>query len=85
MIKCVSNKKVYTTEQIAEDVLIETRTRFDYSSNHGPIAVYRCDDCGFYHLTSKGNMNPKLRENLNNGKIQKQKEAEDWLRKLKKK
>jgi hypothetical protein len=83
MIKCVSGKRVYLTEEIAEDVLIETRTKFDYVSNNGPVAVYRCDDCGYYHLTSKGKMNDKLADYLSSGKIQRQKDADEWLKKIK--
>jgi hypothetical protein len=83
MIKCVSGKRVYLTAEIAEDVLIETRTKFDYASNNGPIAIYRCDDCGYYHLTSKGKMNDKLAEQFSSGKIKRQKEADDWLKKFK--
>jgi hypothetical protein len=85
MLKCVSGKKGYPTEAIAEDVLIETRTRFDYAPNNGPVTVYRCDDCGNYHLTSRGEVNKKLAEYLADGKIQKQKEADRWMDRLKNK
>jgi len=81
--KCVTGKKRYPTEQIAEDALIEARTAFDYPANNGPIAIYRCDDCGDYHLTSRGPMNTRLVTQLAEGKIQKQKEANFWLDKFK--
>jgi hypothetical protein len=84
MIKCITGKRVYLTQEIAEDVLIETRTKFDYANNHGPVAVYRCEDCGYYHLTSKGTMNTKLASYLSSGKIGRQKEADEWLKKIKK-
>lgn len=83
MIKCISGKRCYPTEAIAEDVLIETRTRFDYTPNNGPVAIYQCDDCGYYHLTSKGEVNKKLAAQLAEGKIQKQKEADRWEGKFK--
>ena len=85
MIKCSSNKKVYTSQEIAEDVLIETWTRYTYAPGSGPVAVYICNDCGYYHLTSRGPTNAKLASYLAEGKIKKQKEANDWLDKLKKK
>jgi hypothetical protein len=85
MIKCVSNKIVYQSEQIAEDALIEARTRFDYSPQRGPVAVYRCEDCGYFHLTSKGAMNQKLSNYIKDGKLDLQKEADRWLNKLKRK
>jgi hypothetical protein len=75
---------MYSTVEMAEDALIEARTRFDYRSNSGPIAVYQCEDCGQFHLTSQGKMNEKLAMHLAEGKIQLQKEANRWLDKLKK-
>jgi hypothetical protein len=65
--------------------LIEARTRFDYTNNQGPVTVYRCDECGFYHLTSQGKMNETLEKYLATGKIKLQKEADRWLEKLNKK
>lgn len=84
MIRCVSNKKVYLSEDIAEQALIEAHTQFEYKQGSGPIAVYRCDDCGYYHLTSQGPMNQTLERLLKDGKIQRQKEANQWVHKLKK-
>lgn len=84
MIKCVSNKKPYPSKEIAEDALIEAHTNFEYARGSGPIAVYLCEDCGYYHLTSHGQMNEKLASLLKDGKIQRQKEANQWLNKIKK-
>ena len=84
MVKCSTNKKTYLSVEIAEDVLIETWTKFDYAPNNGPIAIYKCDDCGYYHLTSKGVVNEKLAKHLAEGKIQLQKEANKWINKIKK-
>ena len=84
MIRCISNKKVYLTEDIAEQALIEAHTQFEYKKGSGPVAVYRCDDCGYFHLTSQGLMNQTLAQLLKNGKIQRQKEANQWIHKLKK-
>ena len=85
MDQCNSGKRVYASEQIAEEVLIEAWTRYDYKPNEGPIAVYRCDDCGQYHLTSRGPMNEKLASALAEGRIQKQKEARHWEEKFRRK
>jgi hypothetical protein len=84
MIKCVSNKKPYPSKEIAEDALIEAHTNFEYKHRSGPIAIYLCEDCGYYHLTSQGTMNEKLERLLKEGKIQRQKEANQWLNKIKK-
>lgn len=84
MQRCISHKKMYPSQQVAEDVLIEARTRYDYAPGHGPVAVYLCEDCGQYHLTSQGPMNEKLAQYLREGKIDLQKEADRWSGKLKK-
>lgn len=83
MDKCISGKRTYHSQEIAEDVLIESWARYDYNGQSGPVSVYRCEDCGHYHLTSKGPMNPKLLEALNDGTIEKQKRARRWEEKLK--
>jgi len=85
MIKCVSNKKVYLTEDLAETALIGAQIHFEYGSRTGPVGFYRCDDCGYYHLTSKGPTNKKLADMIANGQLKRQKEGDRWLDKLKKK
>ena len=84
MIKCVSNKKVYPSKELAEEALIEAHSQFEFKGG-GPIAVYQCEDCGYFHLTSKGQVNQKLAELLKDGKIQRSREANQWLRKIKRK
>jgi hypothetical protein len=83
MKPCSSNKKIYLSRELAEDALIEARTKFDFAPNRGPITVYQCEDCGFFHLTSKGKMNERLAKHIGEGKIDLQKEANRWLDKLK--
>lgn len=80
---CVSTKKIYFSRDLAEDALIEARIQFDYGAGRGPIAVYQCEDCGYFHLTSKGTQSEKLTKHLASGAIDKQKEANKWLDKLK--
>ena len=84
MPTCVSGKKVFIHEQIAEDALIEAWGRNNYASNAGPVSVYKCDDCGYYHFTSQGNMNVRLANEIASGKIKLQREANYWERKIKK-
>ena len=84
MVKCVSNKKPYPTKEIAEDALIETHMQVEFKKGDGPIAVYLCEDCGNYHFTSQGPANTKLEQAMNDGKIKRQREANAWLDKLKK-
>ena len=85
MKSCVTAKKMYPSLEIAEDALIEARTQFEYKENQGPIGVYRCDDCGYFHFTSKGTMNQKLAKVINEGKLARNREANHWENKLKRK
>jgi hypothetical protein len=77
-------KKMYPSREIAEDALIEARIKFNYGASGGPVGIYLCEDCGHYHLTSKGSMNEKLAQYMAEGKLQRMKEAELWAKKLKK-
>lgn len=81
MLRCVTGKKVYATEMMAEDALIESHIRFQYT-HQGPIAVYHCDDCGYFHFTSQGAMNVRLQQALKDGTITRQKQAAHWEQKL---
>ena len=85
MDRCITGKRVYQSEQIAEEVLIEAWTRYNYKTDQGPVAVYKSDDCGQYHLTSRGPMNAKLASALAEGKISKQKQARQWEEKFRRK
>jgi hypothetical protein len=84
MSTCISQKKVFLTELLAEDALIDAWGRNNYTLNTGPVSVYRCDDCGYYHFTSQGKMNERLEKEISSGKIKLQREANHWERKIKK-
>ena len=85
MTNCSTHKRVYDSYDSAVSALIDARARFDYARDQGPVAVYKCDECGFYHLTSQGKMNETLEKYLTDGKIKLQKEADRWLDKLNRK
>jgi uncharacterized Zn finger protein len=85
MAHCITHKKCFPTLDVAEDVLIEAQTNYDYAPGSGPIAVYQCEDCGQFHLTSRGPMSVRLAQYLASGAIRRQKEANRWLTKLKRK
>ena len=76
---------MYPTEAIAEEALISAWITYNYPRGNGPIGVYTCEDCGAYHLTSKGTMNKKLAEYLGTGEIQRNKDANAWLARMKQK
>lgn len=50
-VRCVSGKRAYEKQEDAEDALIRSRIN---SGEHGAKNIYLCDDCGHWHLTSKG-------------------------------
>ena len=85
MNSCETKKKQYLTESAAEDALITAWTTYGYKDNRGPIGFYICDSCGYYHLTSKGDINSRLAQLFASGKIRKQEEANRWIEKLKRK
>jgi hypothetical protein len=82
--RCRSGKKLFETALLAEDVLIDLWSKNDYPENRGPISFYKCDDCGYYHLTSQGPMSEKLAQYLSSDKARLNREAGKWLDKFKK-
>ncbi len=83
-MKCISGKRAFLSEPLATDALFEAHIQFNYRAGTGPVAFYKCEDCGQYHLTSKGTMNAQLAEALANGTIKKLKAAAEWDEKFKK-
>jgi ABC-type ATPase with predicted acetyltransferase domain len=81
---CSSGKKLYATESLAVDALIEARITYHYPQSRGPVAVYQCEECGNFHLTSQGQMNARLQEFIMKGKLDHSREAAHWAQKLKK-
>ncbi|MDH5476427.1 MAG: hypothetical protein OEX22_12095 [Cyclobacteriaceae bacterium] len=78
-MKCATGKRLYYTKDTAQEALIEARIRFEYNT---AISVYQCDDCGQWHLTSQGEMDPTLKALLEDGTIKKEKQAFQWNMKL---
>ena len=75
---------MYVNEELAIEALIGAHTAYSYKAGQGHIAVYCCDDCGQYHFTSKGPMNDQLYRQLSDGRISKEKEANHWISRFKK-
>jgi hypothetical protein len=83
--RCPSGKRIFESESLAEDALIDLWSKNNYSSANAPQAIYRCEDCGNFHFTSRGPMNAKLQTAISSGKIKIQREANNWLNKMNKK
>ncbi len=77
MKKC--SKRTYISERLAVDALLEARIRFDQNNS---VTVYQCMDCGEWHLTSKGTMHDELKRVIENGSLNKNKQAFHWQKKL---
>lgn len=65
-MKCSTRKKIYYSEQEAEEGLLQTKVIFPANN---AVAVYQCDDCGQWHVTSRGPMSESLRRAINSGKL----------------
>ena len=83
MKQCPTRKRTYDSAVQAEQALLELQGRKEFRAGAGPIATYRCDICGGYHLTSKGTVNPSLASQLRDGSIERLREANRWIDKLK--
>jgi hypothetical protein len=83
--KCISGKRSFESQLLAEDVLIELWSKNNYSDKNAPIAIYKCDDCGQFHLTSREPMNSRLAGYLSGSTFKLDREANKWLDKLKRK
>lgn len=73
------SKRKYNSETLAVEALLEARINFDSNS---ATTVYLCGDCGYWHLTSRGDMHPKLKAALDSGQIARLKLSNYWERKL---
>lgn len=81
-MRCVTGKRQFDSKEQAEEGLIAARSRFVFRDNSGPVAVYQCDDCGDWHLTSKGSQSDLLKDPDIKKSIDEQHEADYWIRKF---
>ncbi|MEJ1239907.1 hypothetical protein WBG78_17340 [Chryseolinea sp. T2] len=82
MRTCASRKRVFDSAVQAEQALVDLQGSQKFQPGEGPVAIYRCDMCGGYHLTSKGPANPFLVSQQKSGAIDKQREANRWIEKF---
>lgn len=81
---CSSKKVIYHSEQEAVEALLQNRGRFSYPQGSGPINVYKCELCGNFHFTSKGEIHDSLMSNDGQSRINREQEANFWINKLRK-
>ncbi len=79
MSVCTSRKIIYYSEQDAKEALIRLHVKYQNSSTR---TFYTCDQCGYFHLTSSGEIDDALKEAQQTKKIDQLSEADYWIRKL---
>ncbi|MDL5048823.1 hypothetical protein QQ054_22685 [Oscillatoria amoena NRMC-F 0135] len=84
MKNCTSGKRSYASREIAEEALIEAHVQFTFGNAGGPVALYQCEDCGQFHLTSQGPVNERLAKLIKEGGLKRMREANQWTRRLNK-
>lgn len=82
MATCQTHKNQYYSQALAEEALIDLHARNNYPKGEGPMNVYMCDYCHHWHLTSSGNLNEHLKEQMENGELQKKQTAHQWENKI---
>jgi hypothetical protein len=75
---CVTGKRSYDSRAAAEEALIDHRIQFNHRPGSGPINVYQCSDCGNWHFTSKGMINPLLNDARVKDRIEREQQARKW-------
>ena len=83
MRQCITGKIAYERESLALEALLELWIRNNYVRGTGPITIYRCEDCGWYHHTSSGTMHPQLQDFIESGEFSRRRRAFEWEEKLK--
>ena len=71
---CVTGKNGYYSEDEANEALIRSHISFSKPA----VNYYLCNDCGEYHLTSQGVINPLLDNPEIKDRIRKEKQSQDW-------
>lgn len=74
------NKRAYPNESIAEEALIQARIRFE---NNTAVSIYKCENCGDWHLSSAGEVNPRLASMIKSGELDKERKRDIWENKYK--
>ena len=67
------------SEQLAETALIDQHIYKGFAPHEGPQAVYECNHCHYWHLTSKApERNARLQEMIDSGELRRRQEASRW-------
>jgi hypothetical protein len=73
-MRCSTGKNGYYTEAEVQEALIRSHIRFVKAASN----YYQCNDCGEYHLTSKGEPHPILDDPTVQQRIKQERLSQDW-------
>ena len=80
MMRCVTGKNGYFSEEEVQEALIRSHIRLVSTASN----YYRCYDCDEYHLTSRGDIHPILKAPEVKARIKQERQAQDWEGRLRK-
>ncbi len=80
--RCSSGKRSFDTYDLAIEALIQHHIINEYRKGEGPINVYECNECGNWHFTSKGEVNPLFEDDATQRRIKNERRANYWERHL---
>ncbi|MEM7552444.1 MAG: hypothetical protein AAF363_22365 [Bacteroidota bacterium] len=81
-MKCVSGKIIHYTEKEALEALVQNHIRVYHNQNSGPVNIYECKDCNYFHLTSKGDRHEILDDPEVKKRIDLERQSIHWESKL---
>lgn len=81
-MRCSSGKKCFELESLALEALVQNHIINEYPRDEGPINIYECEKCGYWHFTSKGLKHTHLEDPEIQDRIKKERQANYWERKL---
>ena len=74
MPSCSQNKNGYYTEEEVQEALIRSQIRFVKAATN----YYCCQECGEYHLTSRGERHPILNKPETKKRIETECQQQAW-------
>ena len=80
---CSTGKRMFLSEGLAEEALIQNHIRNDYRPGEGPTNIYECAICGAWHFTSKNAIHPLLEDPDVIKRIETERRAYLWEQRLK--
>jgi molybdenum cofactor biosynthesis enzyme MoaA len=75
---CSTGKKGFSTQPMAVEALLHTHVHYVASKT---VNVYQCELCNQWHLTSKGELHPELKQAVDDGTLQERIKKLEWERK----